>query len=373
MTPTAEGADQPEVPEETPVHRASYWEFVAIPIRRRRFVLLCAVLFCGLQTARHLTSSGYTSGATFRTGGLFPSSSLSGSLNQIASLSGVGSQLLGSTAGSYGMDFYAYAMTTRSLLDRMASRTYQLSDGRETTLEELLKVRSTSEERRRRKTRRWMAKAIDVKKVSKERMVVFGVTTPWPEISYQLAQAILADMDSFTSNLQQSDYKREKDFINQRLKLTERDVRAWEDTLQTFLAANRRVGEYSELRFRQNRIESELRQHRTLHTELQVAYLQAGVREAKEMRSLVVLDYPQLPELSSRADISPTLLLRMLLMGLVAGTILAVGLEWLVRMWDFRNPAVTATREAWPRLTSLPLLRALFWHTETFEHKERYP
>ena len=370
MTPTAEGADRSGVPDETPVHRASYWEFVAIPIRRRRFVLLCALLFCGLQTARHLTSSGYTSGATFQPRNSL--SSLSGRLGQIASLSGVGSQLL-TERGSYSIDFYAYAMTTRSLLDRMASRTYQLSDGRETTLEELLKVRSTSEERRRRRTRRWMAKALDVKKVSKGTVVVFRVTTPWPEISYQLAQAILVDMDSFTSNLRQSDYNREKEFINQQLKLTERDVRAWEDTLQTFLAANRRVGEYSELRFKQSRIESELRQHRTLHTELQVNYLQAGVREARETRSFVVLDYPQLPELSDRANMSPTLLLRMLLMGLVAGTILAVGLEWLVRMWDFRNPVVTATREAWPRLTSLPLLRALFWHTEAFEHKERSP
>ena len=276
-------------------------------------------------------------------------------------------------SGNYGIDFYTYAMTTRSLLDRMASRTYELSDGRETTLEELLKVRSTSEERRRRKTRRWVAKAIDIKKMSKERMVVFEVTTLWPEISYQLAQAILVDMDSFTSNLRQSDYKREKEFINQQLKLTERDVLAWEDTLQTFLAANRRVGDYSELRFQQSRIESELRQHRTLHTELHIAYLQAGVREVKETRSFAVLDYPQLPELSNRADISPTLLLRMLLMSLVAGTILAVGLEWLVRMWDFQNPVITASRQAWPRLTSLPLLRALFWHAEAFEHKERYP
>ena len=131
MTPTAESADRPEVPEETPVRRASYWEFVAIPIRRRRFVLLCALLFCGLQTARHLTSSGYTSGATFQPRTSL--SSLSGRLGQIASLGGVESQLL-TERGSYGIDFYAYAMMTRSLLDRMASRTYQLSDGRETDL-----------------------------------------------------------------------------------------------------------------------------------------------------------------------------------------------------------------------------------------------
>ena len=369
MTPTAEGADRPGVPDETPVHRASYWEFVAIPIRRRRLVLLCALLFCGLQAARHLISPVYTSGATFRLRGV-STSSLSGRLSQIASLTGVSRQLTGERS-PYSIAFYAYAMTTRSLLDRMASRTYQLSDGRETTLEELLKVRSTSEERRRREMRGWMARAIDVDVVSNERVVVFEVTTPWPEISYQLAQAILVDMDSFSSNLRQSDYNREKEFINQQLKLTERDVRAWEDTLQTFLAANRRVAEYSELRFKQSRIESELRQHRTLHTELQVAYLQAGVREARETRSFIILDYPQLPELSNRDNISPMLLLRMLLIGLVAGTMLAVGLDWFVRMWDFHNPVIRATREAWPRLTSLPRLRAFFWHTEAFEHKER--
>lgn len=361
MTPAEDGSAQSGLLAESSTDRASYWELVAVPIRRYRLVLLFAVLYCGLQVSQeYLQRPTYTSRATFR-----PRDSgrgLPASLARLANLTGIGTQLAASPA-NYSPDFFAEILRSRYVLDEIVDKPYELADGRTSTLPDLLDVRpdSDNEALRQRATRRRIRNALDVTVSRQAGLVTFEVTTRWPEVSYEVAQALLSEIDSFHSNVARNDARRERDFISEQLKHTKADVLAWEDSLQTFLASNRGIGGYSELSFQQGRIEAELSQRRSVHTQLQTIYLQAGISEARESPALLVLAYPRLPRLSTREAIEVRLIWRWLMVGTFAGTMLAVGVEWLLRLWDYQNPVIVAARETWPRLTSLAFVRARFW------------
>ncbi len=358
MSPTGEGAVPRHDPAPKPAARDSYWELVAIPIRRYRLVLLCSLLWCGFQTARvYLGTPTYTSSATFRPRS--GSDNLSRSLARLATLTGMAPPRTG-IASELSNDFYEHIMTSRDVIDDIISRTYELSDGRRVTLPDLLEVTGDSEERRISKTRRRVRDAIETRQGDAD-IMRFTVTTRWPEVSYAIARGLLEALDSFQSTVIQSDLKRERAFISQQMERTIKEVNAWEDTLQAFLAGNRGWNDHSELNFTVNRIQAELQQRRSVHTQLIMTDLQAGINEVRETPSLLVTGRPRLPRLATQQEFTFGSLLTPLITGAFAGVVVAMGLEWLKRIWDYDNPVVTATRDAWPRLTSISFLRTWFW------------
>ena len=359
MTPTEDGSARSGLPAEGLADRGSYWEIVAIPIRRYRLVLLFAVLYCGVQVSQaYLSTQTYSSGAIFRPRDA--SRGLPANLARLANLTGV--VQLTANQGNYSAQFFMEVMRSRHVLDAVVAREYTLSDGRTTTLPDLFKVFPRgSEARRLRAARHRIRRALRIQHIRDAGMVSFQVVTPWPEVSYAVAQVLLEEVNSFHSNIARSDARREMDFIGEQLKQSKADVQAWEDSLQTFYASNRGIDGHSELSFQQGRIEAELDQRRQLDVQLRTSYLQAGISAAREVSALLVLAYPRLPALSTRPEFDIRPILRWLMVGTIAGTMLAVGFEWLRRLWDYQNPLVVAIREAWPRLTSLALLRTIFW------------
>ena len=360
MTETEAGPGRSRLPEEAPEDRASYWELVAILIQRYRMVLLFSVLYCGLQLSQEfLRDPLYQSGATFRPRN---ADRLPASLGRLAILAGVSPQLT-SRSVNFSSEFFVEIMRSRYVLDRVVSKTYKLSDGRTTTLPDWLEVRpeSDNEELRRRLTRRRIRNALDITNIRQAGIVRFQFSTEWPEVSYELARALLVELNSFHANIAKEDAEREKNFIDVQLDSATMDVRAWEDSLQTFLASNRGVGGHSELSFQQRRLQEELAQRRQVHLELKMGYFQAGIAGARTAPALLVLAPPRLPRLSTRADFDPRNLLRWFVVGALGGTMVAIGMEWLRRLWDYQNPVIVAAREAWPRLTSMAFIRAWFW------------
>lgn len=360
MTETEAGPGRSRLPEEGPEDRASCWELVAIPIRRYRMILLFSVLYCGLQVSQEfMTEPRYESGATFRPRN---AGRVSNDLGRLAVLAGLPSQLT-SRLGNFSAEFFIEIMRSRYVLDEVVAKTYKLSDGRTMTLPDLLEVRprSDNEALRRRHTRREIRDALNIEHRREAGLVRFRVVTKSAEVSYEVARALLSELNSFHSNIARNDAIREKEFIADQLKYTAKDVRVWEDSLQTFLTSNREVGWYSELTFERDRIQAELTQRRQVHTQLQMSYLQAGINEAREAPALLVLAPPRLPRLSTRDDFDLRNLVRWLVVGVLGGTMVAIGVEWLLRLWDYQNPVIVVARENWPRLTSLAFLRARFW------------
>lgn len=360
MTPEVEGLVQSGAPATKPANQGSYWEFVAIPIRNYRLVLLCGVLWCGFQVGRaYLGVPTYTSSATFRPLGGDNVARVNRELIRLATMAGVVEQ----SSQNFGIAFYRYLMTSPRILDDIISKTYELSDGSWATLPDLLNVSETigNQERRLRATRARVRQSIVTERLNQPNVLRFDVTTRWPEVSYAIAQGLLESLNSFRADVSREVAQEEQDFISGQMERIKAEVVAWEDSLQAFLAANRVIMDHSELAFTRSRIRGELEQRRSLQSELQRAYLAASINAVRESPSLLVTSYPRLPRLSQRADFSPITLLPPLVVGLFAGTVLAVGREWVRRIWDYDNPAVAAVREAWPKLTSASFLRKWFW------------
>lgn len=358
MTPQVEDLVQSGAPATKPANQGSYWEFVAIPIRNYRLLLLCSVLWCGFQTGRsYLAVPTYTSSATFRD---FRTDRIPTGLAQLAEFAGL--RALTPTA-NYSIEFYLHIMRSRSVLDQIISKTYELSDGSRATLPDLLNVgrMSDNEERRIREARGRIRQSIHTERLRGAGLVRVEVTTRWPEVSYAIAQGLVEALNSFRSAVSQEVAHAEKAFISEQLTGLRAEVVAWEDSLQTFLAANRLVMDHSELFFTRSRILAELEQRRNLHTDLTRAYMEASINAVRETPSLLVTSYPRLPTLSRQEEFDFRNLVAPLLSGVFAGMVLAVAWEWVRRNWDYDNPTVDAVREAWPRLTSVFFLRKWFW------------
>lgn len=357
MTPEIKDLGQSGAAAAKPADRGSYWEFLAIPIRGYRIVLLCGVLWCGFQTARtYLAVPTYTSSAIFRP---LQTSNVPSALAQLAALAGLVSRSPSSV--NYGTEFYLYLMTSRQVLDEIVSKTYVLSDGSKATLPDLFNVSGDDEDRRTRTTRRRVRRSIRATRMSEAGLVRLDVTTRWPEVSYAIAKGLMEEVNSFRSAISQGAAQEEKAFISNQLVQIHAEVVAWEDSLQAFLAGNRVIMDHSELSFTLNRIRAELDQRRALHTDLTRVYMEARINEVRETPSLLVTSHPRLPRLPARADFDPRTLVPPLVAGLFAGMVLAVAWEWVRRNWDYDNPTVVAVREAWPRLTSVAILRTWFW------------
>lgn len=360
MTPEAEDLVRPRRLAADPEERSSYWEFLAIPIQGYRIVLLCAVVWCGVQTTRtYLAQPTYTSVAVFRP---LESADVSRTFTRLASL--VGLRTRGSDSGlDLDTEAYLHLVTSREVLDDVVAKTYELSDGRRVTLPDLLEVRMNddNQERRIRATRRRVRESIDSDRMPEAGMIRLSVTTRWPEVSYAIAQGILETLDSFRATFSRARAQQEKEFIGQELKRIEQEVAAWEDSLRAHQVANRVLSDHSEEFYERNRIRGQLEQRHSLQTDLMTAYMEASINMVRNERSLFVTAHPRLPRLSSRDDLHPRIMLAPLLVGLVAGTIAAVAWEWVRRSWDYNNPVVVAVREAWPKLTAVSFLRVWFW------------
>lgn len=357
MTPEVEGLVQSGAPAPKPTNQGSYWEFIAIPIRGYRLVLLCSVLWCGFQTGRsYLTVPTYTSGAVFRP---LNTTSIRADMAQLAAIAGLGSL---ESSENYSIEFYLYILRSPRVLDEIISKTYELSDGSRVTLPDLLNVRrSGNQERRIRATRSRIRRSISTERMRDARLVRFAVTTRWPEVSYAIAQGLLEALDSFRSSVIQESAHVERAFIKEQLTGIQAEIVAWEDSLQAFLAANRVIMDHSELIFTRRSIQTELEQRRNLHWELRRAYVESSMNAARVVPSLLVTAHPRLPRLPRRTDFEFMTLVPPLLSGLFAGAVLTLVREWVRRNWDYNNPTVLAVRDAWPRLTSFSFLRKWFW------------
>ncbi len=242
---------------------------------------------------------------------------------------------LGAIASQFGLDlnldrtgqspaFYAELMQTPQLLGDVAAATYVVGTRPDTgTLAQLLKVRARTPQLERDATIRRLAQMIEVRVNPATDVVRFFVTSPWPELSQQLAAAILSEVNRFNVDRRRSRATAERQFTEARREQARTDLRAAEERMQRFLESNRNYTGSPALTVMRDRLQRDLSLQQQVYSTLAQAYEQARVDEVRNTPVITILEQPVPPARPDSRRLV-TWLAASLLVGLLAGVLAAL-------------------------------------------------
>ena len=151
---------------------------------------------------------------------------------------------------------------------------------------------------------------------AKTNVVSLGVDARDPQVAYQIAQALLLNLDRFNVSVRRSRAGNEREFLEGRVSDAQNELQVAEGDLQRFLSSNRGDTRSSpSLAFREARLRRKVELAQTRFVELQRQLDQARVQEVRDTPAITVLDKPNVPARPDRPRRT-----------LVVLTVLAVGM-----------------------------------------------
>ena len=289
-------------------------------LRHRRLVLgtgLIAFLLVGLTT--FLRSRTYTSTARF-----MPQAS-EGALARLSGLAATFGVAVPPTEAGSSPAFYAELLQSRDVMRRTVETPYAFAtpnDSARGTLVELFETRGDTPGRRRDAAAEELLDNIDVSVSRETGTVGLEVTTPWPELSQQVAARMIQLVSDFNLNRRQTKAGAERRFVEARLTEARDTLRASEARLQGFLQRNREYRNSPPLQFEFDRLEREVLMRQQVYTSLAQSYEAARIDEVRNTPVITVMEPPDLP---ARPDPRLALIKGVLagLLGLGLGALLA--------------------------------------------------
>jgi tyrosine-protein kinase Etk/Wzc len=127
--------------------------------------------------------------------------------------------------------------------------------------------------------------------------VELAVTTPWPSVSYQVADRLLKAVHQFNLEARRSQAAAERAFIEPLVKQSEQSLRHAEDRLAAFLERNRRVTGSPELMFERERLEREVATQQQLYGSILQKYEEARIGERRNTPVITMVAQPRPPVL----------------------------------------------------------------------------
>jgi len=266
---------------------------VGFLLRNRRLILatgLIAFLVIGvIAFLRHRT---YTSTARF-----MPQTSE----NVLSRLSGLAATFGVAVPGSDESSspaFYADLLQSRDILRRTAETRYAFAargDSLHGSLIELLEVRGASPAIRRDEAAKELLKSITVTVGRETGTIDLEVTTPWAELSQQVAARMIQQVSEFNLSRRQTKAGAERRFVEARLAEAGDSLRGAEARLQSFLQRNRDYRNSPQLLFAHDRLDRELSMQQQVYTTLAQSYEAARIDEVRDTPVITVIEPPDLP------------------------------------------------------------------------------
>jgi uncharacterized protein involved in exopolysaccharide biosynthesis len=293
-------------------------------LQRRRAVFLFTLVGFTLGVILALvTRKTYTSTFSFI--------SESGDNRQMGGLANIAGQfgisLGGAGLGSQQPQLYAELFSTRRLLSEIAQDSVTVGDSakRRVPLADLLRVPHTdSAERVARTIAALRTKVVNASVAARTTgAVTVAVKTTSRWASFEIADALLRALNEFNLQSRQTQAGMERRFAESRLDIARKNQLAAEDSLQRFLQANRQFAPSSQLRFAQDRLESDVTLLRSIVRDLSQQVEEARIREVRDTPVISVIDRPALPAMRDPAGRIATVILSTLA-GLVLGIAVVV-------------------------------------------------
>ena len=293
---------------------------------------------------------------------VFMPSSQGGTASQLAGLAaqfGFGGVPGGDATDS--PDFYADFVKSDQLLQSVVMATYRFRvDERDTTGDLMvpLGVRPMRRDL-------MLARAVDklrghvsVDVSAKTGTVDLSVWTKDPDLSMQIVERMLEEVNRFNRQVRQNQAGQERRFIGTRVDSAEVDLRAAQDRMQAFLQRNRDYANSPSLQFEHDRILQDVTTQLGLYTSLLQNYEQARIEEVRTTPVVTVVEQPIRP---ARPD-SRKLVVRSLLvgiLGLLVGIVAALGVDGIDRRRSQAPADAEMVRILWAARRSDV---AVLWH-----------
>lgn len=208
-----------------------------------------------------------------------------------------------------------------------------------------------------------LEQAISVSTSDETGVVELSVTMPWPVISKQVTDRLVELVNRFNNRVRQSQASAQAEFVAERLDEARRELRAAEDSLETFLQRNVSWQQSPELRFRHDRLQRQINLKQQVYTALASRYEEARINEVRQTPVVTTITEPQVPSRSDPTRL-PLKAALALALGGILGAVWAVGAEMAVeareekpedyrRFLSLKQDAVEDVRRAGHRIRRL--------------------
>ena len=177
-------------------------------------------------------------------------------------------------------------------------------------------------------------------------MVEYSVTTPWPDLSYEVAERIVGLVNEFNLETRQSRGAEERRFVEERLQQVRSELRDAENQLQGFLQSNRAFQNSPELLFEHDRLQRQVGMRQQVFTSLMQAYEQARIAEVRNTPVITVIVAPSEPVRPERRNLILGAFMG-LLIGASVGVSLALGRDFVHRQQVGSASQYEDFRSAW--------------------------
>src|SRR5690242_391625 len=175
--------------------------------------------------------------------------------------------------GGWTPALYAEVLQSKTLLGPIATDTFVVTErgNSRIPLMDLLDVQASTPDARVEKAVVVLNQHISVIEDKKVGAVDVAVTTPWPSVSFGLAQRLVAGVNTFNVKTRQSQAKAEREFVEAQADAAEQNLREAEQRMQQFLQSNRVAGS-PELRFEHDRLQRDIDLRQQAYTSLVQSY-----------------------------------------------------------------------------------------------------
>lgn len=262
-------------------------------LRHRRLIVACgAAAFLLVGGVAILRPRTYTSTARF-----MPQATES----NLSRLSGIAATLgvaVGGTDPGSSPAFYSDLLRSRDILRRTVETRYRFAtdeDSLSGTLIELFRVKGPSAAIRRDVATRALLKNIEVLVSRETGTIDLEVSTPWPELSRQVAARMIGLVSEFNLNRRQTKAGAERRFAETRVGEARDSLRAAEAALESFLQRNREYRNSPQLMFAYDRLDREVTMRQQLYTTLTQSYESARIDEVRNTPVITLMESPDLP------------------------------------------------------------------------------
>lgn len=199
------------------------------------------------------------------------------------------------------------------------------------SLPSLLKIDEDTPEREIDRAIEWLRRdAIKVQTDLETGLVTLSVTTPWPDVSHEIASRLVTLVHEFNLETRQSRAASERTFIEARLAEANDSLLVAESRLESFLQSNRQFRNSPELAFQHDRVQRWVARWQEIVTSLSQSYEQARVSEVRNTPVITLVESPERPVRPQPRNL-PLILVLGLLFGGTVGVLVAFGRELMWR------------------------------------------
>lgn len=303
-----------------PREETSMFAFASILLRHRGIIAGTTLLATLIMVVSGVTErKSYTTRVLFTARG-----AKSGLLAQIANQYGL--SIVGSDPGR-SIKFYEELIRANEVLRAVANKDYKIRTKKgvlQGKLPVMYGLKAGSREAEIDLAALQLQSNISTGSTLRTGIVSYFVSSPYPELTFQLAENILAELNTYNIARQQAQATLERTFIEKRLAESRAALTRAEDQLRSFRDSNRDYGRSPTLRLENSRLDREVTMRQSLYTSLSQAYEQSRIEEVRDTPSITVIEHPTVP---TSADTSYGL--RNTLLGAIGGLFLGIILAFV--------------------------------------------